>query len=311
MYDIPTDKTNLDLLEGETVQEARRRLKLVWGNFVGHMPHPGDFLERYEDKWIFRADLAPAGLKAFAAEKLIANIETDAVTYVAPRVGHAPDAIAALAQMYGKRAIMFIPACKELSPHQRALLAYPNVELKFFKIAAMPVLNKYAREWSEEFGATFIPFGLSKTPVITAGLMNMCDRLTERLGQQPSAAVMAVSTGTMIRGLQIGWPDAAMFGVAVARNLKKGEIGRGMVCSHHLPFLSNEVMENQPPFESTSNYDAKAWRTFVDLDIPESVFINVGSDAHITRNAASVADKPVDSLRDWKDMRDWTEDYLA
>lgn len=294
----------MDLLENENFFIARSRYLGLWGDFDERSRMPMPHVEQYGNKYILRADLAPAGLKAFGAEKLVAEAKSDILVYVAPRVGHAPDAIAALAQMYGKRCVFFCPASKEISRHQRALLAYPNVELRFARIAAMPVLNKYAREWADRFGASFLPFGLTKTPVVTAGLVNMCANVSAQLARDPTAIICAVSTGTMIRALQIGWPRALAYGIAVARNMHKGEIGQACVLSHKKPFLQDEDLDRRPPFPSTSNYDAKAWSTFTGLDIPGSIFINVGSDDHIERNLELVENVQVDSARKWGDLRD-------
>jgi hypothetical protein len=304
MFEVTDQHWNKDLLPDESYHEAHERYRNLWGNFTGNMPEP--VIEKWgKSRWILRTDLAPAGLKAFGAEKLVAETEADTLVYVAPRVGHAPDAIAALAQMYGKRCVFFCPAAKEMSRHQRSLLAYDNVELKFFKIAAMPTLNVYAKRWAAENDAAFLPFGLTGTPLVTAGLVNLCRMVTAQIGWEPSAAFMAVSTGTMIRALQIGWPDADMYGIAVARNVKDGEIGRAEVFSHSMPFLKDEHPELRPPFPSTSNYDAKAWTTFDELAIPQSIFINVGSDEHIERNLSKVADVKIESQREWHDMTDW------
>lgn len=304
VFDVTEDRSHKDMLPGESFREARDRYLGLWGGFKGRMPEP--VVERYgSDQYVLRADLAPAGLKAFGAEKLIAECPKKTLVYVAPRVGHAPDAIAALAQMYGKDCVFFCPSSKVISRHQKSLLAYPNVKLKFFRIAAMPVLNSYAKKWAEENDAAFLPFGLTGTPDVTAGLVNLCQSVSRIIGMEPQSAFMAVSTGTMIRALQIGWPDAEMYGVAVARNMHDGEIGRANVSSHHMPFLRDELPGNRPPFPSTSNYDAKAWAVFRDLGLPRSIFINVGSDDHIERNLFCLEGVSVDSYRDWGDMADW------
>lgn len=303
MFLVTDDKTNKDLLPGETLHQAKQRYLDIWGDFKGQMPHP--FVGSYgDDQFVFRADLAPAGLKAYGAEKLIAECPKKTLVYVAPRVGHAPDAIAALAQMYDKDCVFFCPSSKVISRHQKSLLAYPNVKLKFFRIAAMPVLNSYAKKWADENDAAFLPFGLTGTPVVTAGLVNLCTRISKAINMDPTSAFMAVSTGTMIRALQIGWPDAEMWGTAVARNMHPGEIGEANVFSHHMPFLRNEEAHNRPPFPSTANYDAKAWAGFRDMGLPRSIFINVGSDDHIERNLSFVDSVKVDSFREWHDMAD-------
>jgi hypothetical protein len=51
-----------------------------------------------------------------------------------------------------------------------------------------------------------------------------------------------------------------MKGVAVARNMKQGELGRTSIISEPLAFLSNEKKENLPPFNTIPSYDGKAWK---------------------------------------------------
>lgn len=303
MFTVTDDQSHKDVMKGETYQAAQKRLVKLWDGFDGLIGEP--IIEPVtNDRFVLRADLSGAGFKAFGAEKLVAETESDLLVYVAPRVGHAPDAIAWLAQQYGKRCVMFCPASAEASNHQASLLAYPNVELRFVRIAAMPVLNTYAKNWAEKHGGVFLPFGLTGTPVVTAGMVNAALSVTDQLGEEPSAFFCAVSTGTMIRSLQIGWPDAEAYGVAVARNVHKGEIGKAMVHSHDLPFLRALPENELPPFPSTPNYDAKAWESFETLAIPGSIFINVGSDDHIIRNLKNVDRSTIDSKREWGDMRD-------
>lgn len=303
MFTITTDRSNMDLLPGESYKQARSRLIKLWDNFEGLMGDP--IVEPYEgDRWILRADLSDAGFKAFGAEKFMADAEADTVVYVAPRVGHAPDAIAWLARQYGKRAVFFCPAAAEPSVHQASLLAYPNTELRFVRVAAMPVLNGYAKKWADENGAVFFPFGLTRTPVVTSGMVAAATAVSRQIGGDPTAFFCAVSTGTMIRALQIAWPEAEAYGVAVARNMHEGEIGLASVVSHHLPFLKKVPNSDLPPFPSTPNYDLKAMELFETLKIPGSIFINVGSDAHIERNFNKVDLSKIDSKREWGDHRD-------
>lgn len=303
MFNTKTDKTNKDLLKGETRLDAKSRFLDLWGDFEGLM-EPSPVEDYGSDKLILRADLCESGLKALGAEKLIAESEADTLVYVAPRVGHAADAIAFLSKLYGKRCVFFCPSSKTPSKHQAALLAYGNTELKFVRIAAMPVLNGYARKWAEENDAEFIPFGLTGVSDVTAGLVKTAERASLEIGEDPTAVFCAVSTGTMIRALQIGWPDAEFYGVAVARNMKNGEVGEASVVSHHLPFLKEVPSRDLPPFPTTKNYDAKAFELFEELNIPGSIFINVGSDDHIERNLSKVDVSSINSYRDWKDFSD-------
>lgn len=297
VFEITNSTSNKDIPEGMDVYQARQYYLDMYGNnFQSLMPDPMTLMQPYEDKWVFRADLAPAGFKAFAAEKVIAECEKDVLVYVAPRVGHAPHAIAVLANMYGKRCVFFAPASKEVSNHQAVTLAH-GAELRFLRSPAMPTINIWAKKWAEENGAQYLPFGLSGMPEVTAGIVKLASRIPE-----PPEFWCATSTGTMIRGLQIGWPNATPYSVAVSRNIKDGEIGRAVIESATIPFL--RPSKKLPEFPTTATYDAKAWSKFKQHAKPGAIFINVGSDQAIESEIGSVNKKEVPSQREWGDMRD-------
>lgn len=305
MFNVTKDTRNKDIPLGLDRAGARDYYLDLWGDFESEIPDPT--VEKFGDKWVLRADLAPGGLKAYGGERVIAECKTDTVTYCAPRQGHAMDAIALLSQKYGKKVVFFCPASKQVSDHQGALFAYPNVDMRFIKIAAMPVLNKYARDWAAANGATALPFGLAGNAWVTAGLVKLATRVVEQLGAEPTEVWCAVSTGTMIRALQIGWPNCIPRGVAVARNIHPGEIGDALVTSATIPFLKPDPAAKTMPFPSTAAYDAKAWSAFVENGAPGSIFINVGSDLHLNRNLSKVDLSGVTSQREWGDMGDMEE----
>lgn len=301
IFSITTDVSNKDVPSGMDVHQARQHYLDMFDNFKGKMPDP--VVEQFEDKWVLRADLAPAGLKAYGAEKLIADCDKEVLVYCAPRVGHAPDAIATLGKMYGKRCVFFCPASEQASKHQAVLKAH-GADLRFVRIAAMPTLNGYARKWAEKHGAQFLPFGLSGVPTVTAGLVNLAKTIETKLGRRPSEVWMAVSTGTAIRAFQIGWPGVRARGVVVARNMHAGEIGRARLRSAEVPFLKPVKAHELPPFQTTSTYDAKAWHDFVTFAAPDGIFINVGADACIERLLKPGMIESIKSQRDWHDMAD-------
>lgn len=301
VFEITSDRTNKDVPEGMTKHEARDHyLKLYGEDFKSMLPDPKSLVEPYEDKFIVRFDKSPAGFKAFAAEKLIANCEKDTLVYVSPRVGHAPQAIAELAKKYNKKCVFFLPASKEVSRHQAILAAY-GVDMRFVKTPAMPTINIYAKRWAEGNGAQYLKFGLSGMPEVTAGIVKMASMIPE-----PPEFWCAVSTGTMVRGLMIGWPNAQAKGIAVARNIKKGEIGDAIVESATVPFLRPVKPHELPEFPTTATYDAKAFVEFKKHAKPGAYFINVGSDAEIEKYYSQVDVKAIDSQREWGDMRDLT-----
>ena len=286
MFEITKDQTNRD-----AVLSAKDYLKMLDG-FESRLADP--IVKHVHDYSIFRGDLSQTSLKGYGAEPLMASIGADTVVYVAPRAGAAPDAIAKVASIYGKRCVFFCPASKVPSPHQRSVLNYPNVELRFVKIAAMPVLNSYAEKWAEQNGAKFLPFGLAKSPLVTAGLI----LTAQRMRLNPSQVWMSVSTGTAIRAFEIAWPYAEIKGVAVARNMHPGEIGKADLVSSSIPFL--RPIKDLPPFPSTSNYDAKAWKRFRDEHKPGALFVNVSCDANIMKPYPG----HINSQREWGDHSD-------
>lgn len=306
MFSITEDDSNKDLIMNMDRHAGREYYLDMWGDFESRFDAP--VVEPYEDKWILRADLAPGGLKAFGGERVIAESKYDTMVYCAPRQGHAPDAIAMIAKEYGKKCVFFMPASKQVSDHQGALFAYDHCSFKFFKIAAMPVLNQYAKKWAAENNAQYLSFGLTGVPTVTAGLINMARNVTNTIGQDPTEIYCAVSTGTMIRALQIGWPDATPKGVAVARNIHKGERGVADLETATIPFLKKTPVADTMPIPTTGAYDAKAWERFVKEGKPGAIFINVGADEHIVRNLSTVDRTKINSQREWHDMGDWNED---
>ena len=305
-FEITNDKTNKDIPYPYMDRKAAMEYYTdMWGVFNSKIIEP--VIEKFEDKYILRADLAPGGLKAYGGERIIAETKKNRLVYCAPRQGHAPDAIAMLAKIYDKNVTFFSPASNKASNHQSSLYAYDHVEMRFIKIAAMPVLNSYAKKWADDNNSKYLPFGLSGVPMVTAGLINMAKNITKIIGHEPTQLYCAVSTGTMIRALQIGWPNVEAYGVAVARNIHSGEIGDATVISANMPFLMEDPIAKTMPFPSTAAYDAKAWGLFIKNGKPGSIFINVGSDEHINRNIGTVNIGKINSSRNWHDMQDMYE----
>lgn len=302
MFKITPDKSNKDIPQGMSLKEAREYyldLHKSGRKFKSKLGTPR--LQEISNRLVLRCD-ENSGLKAIAAEKYIRDTKEDVLVYVAPRSGFAAFSVALLAKMYKKKAVFFAPASKEVSEGQACVIAM-GAELRFVKIAAMPVLNSYAKAWAEKHGAKFLPFGLSGVPEITAAIVNLADEVIKTPGKFIAREFWcATSTGTMIRGLQIGWPKARPRSIAVARNIQVGEIGKAEVESSELPFL--KPCKVQPPFPTTACYDAKAWEPCLTLGKNNSIFINVGADQLITDAASKVNMKIIKSAREWGDMKD-------
>ena len=286
-YHITTDRSNKDIPMGMDLNGAKQYYLDLHGVFESKLPAPAFYPSKERDDifvldFSLTADMkrAPCSLKAHGAEKFIATTPKKLLGYVAPRVGHYNGAIAYLCELYGKTPRFFAAATKRATPHQAVVLGYKGAVLRFTKVPAMSTLKAWVVEWAMKFDGIALPFGLMDTPAVTAGLVKLCDAHTKVHGE-PTEFWCAVSTGNMTRALSIGWPNAKANGVAVSRSIKAGDIGESNVVSYHKTFYHEA--DYQPDFNTTTNYDAKAYKRFVDEAVSGAVFINVGSDDHIER----------------------------
>ena len=109
----------------------------------------------------------------------------------------------------------------------------------------------------------------------------------------------------LTRALQIAWPNAEFHAVAVARNMKAGELGRGQTSSpRQKHFRKESKPDEEPPFPSVNTYDGKAWRYIPKNTGRRVLFWNVG--AQPVLNDDSIYNT-TDSYRDWGDLRDWND----
>lgn len=248
------DYTNKDI---NTIYPNKESYLKLTENFKSLLPDI--VIKRHEGINVVREDLVlKGGTKTRAGEFLISQTKKDTLVYVAPRVGYAGIAIMELAKIYNKEVIFFMPACKEISDHQSIIISMQPKNVEFERIAAMPNLNIIAKKYAEQNNYNFIPFGLNH-PYTIAGFVKTCDNILKNYNE-PEEMWSVVSTGVLTRGIQIGFKNTIMKGVAVARNMKQGELGRTDIISEPLAFLSNEKKENLPPFNTIPSYDGKAWK---------------------------------------------------
>lgn len=233
------------------------------------------------------------GSKARFADLLVSQVESDELVYVAPRFGWAGISLAAVAKRHGKRLTLFMPACQRVSEHQLVAIERGASPI-FYRIAAMPNLNKVASEYAEQRGAFFIPLGLRHETVVAT-----IARVASDLPIRRTVVWTAASTGVLTRGLQLAWPDADFNAVAVARNLQDGELGRARFFSYDQPFA--KPARSLPPFDCAENYDAKAFELMVTTSqmlVGRALFWNVAGNARPQHLIAA----DIDSQRAWGEL---------
>ena len=269
--------------------------KQAWLDLAGDWQDPFEApqLVDHDGFKVVREDLMGFGSKCRFGDILVSTCKQDTLVYVQPRYGFAGISLAYLAKKYNKKLVLFSPSQKEISDHQ-AICVEMGAEMKFKRIAAMPVLNAHAKKWAEDNGAFFIPLGL-RHELVTAAAVKVAHDLAEKHGY-PEEVWSAISTGVLQRSLQIAWPDAKFNGVAVARNIKKGERGIATIWSHPKAFTQDVDPQYNPPFPSAMNYDAKAWEFMTKHGSPGAWFWNVGGDPKPKDINTKLL---TDSYRDW------------
>lgn len=266
-------------------------------------PAPAPNITTFHGATIWDDSITGLGTKGRWGDLLVRTMESDHLVYVQPRVGWAGVSLAALAKRYNKKLTLFMPASKQVSEHQLVCIERGATPM-FRRIAAMPVLNKYARDWANENDAQFVPFGLDHPLVVAAGVKSTLQQWGNR--PEPDHVVSVISTGVLTRTLQIAFPNAQFHGVAVARNLHKGEIGRANVNAYHKGFKepADYATQINQEIHSAPTYDCKGLERFM-LDktaapkLPSTLVWNVAGDVKAERMTPQM----VDSAREWGEVR--------
>lgn len=269
--------------DSHTTSKMNQDLNLMMPNRQAWLDLAGDWkdpiespvIKEHDGFKVIREDMMGFGSKCRFGDILVQQAQTDTLVYVQPRFGFAGISLAYLANKYNKKLVLFMPSGKIISDHQAICIERGAIP-KFRRIAAMPNLNRIAKQWAEDNNATFIPLGL-KHELVTAAAVKVAYDIAEKHGY-PEEVWSAISTGVLSRSLQIAWPDAEFNAVAVSRNIQAGELGRAKVWSHPKAFASNVDPKYAPPFPSAMNYDAKAWEFMKKHGNPGAWFWNVGGD---------------------------------
>lgn len=208
-----------------------------------------------------RDDRIPGGTKRRAIDPLLIGAEE--IVYASPAAGYAQVAVAHAARAHGLRATVFTAARKQL--HQRTLEAQEQGA----SVIAVPHgylsnVSAKARAYCEATGARLLPFGLD-TPEALAAIAAAARELPA-----PSEVWAAAGSGTLVRALQIAWPEAEFHAVQVG---KVPTIGRARLWV--APERFEQDARQPPPFSSCSNYDAKVWQFLAEHGSPGALMWNV------------------------------------
>lgn len=226
------------------------------------MPLPDPILERVGGIVVVRDDLIPGGTKRRVLDGLYP--EAGELVYASPAQGYAQVALAYSAAATGRRATVFV--ARRAVPHPRTAEA-ASAGARIVPVAPgyLTVVQARARAYCAASGAALLPFGLD-TPEVLAALAETA----RSIPYQPAEVWCVAGSGLLSRALQLAWPAARHYAVAVGR---APDAGGAQVLRAPEPFERDA--REAPPFPSCPNYDAKAWRFIMRQASPGAVFWNV------------------------------------
>lgn len=220
------------------------------------------------DRFVVRDDLLPGGTKRRAVQPLLEPGRE--YVYPGPVYGYAQLALAYSASLVGAIATLFVAKRAEMYPTTaRAMEA--GAKVMEVPHGYLNVVQAAARRYCEDTGAVLLPFGLD-----TYDTMVRIADAAKSTGLLPTQVWCVAGSGTLTRSLQLAWPEAEHFAIAVG---KSPNIGTAKLIEAPEKFEQpvNRKLGPVPPFPSTPNYDAKGWRYFVEHSKPGALFWNVGS----------------------------------
>ena len=142
-------------------------------------PNPAPRIVEHEGIRVVRDDDL-VGSKVRGGDCLISSLprHIDTIVYVQPRTGLAGVSILDVAKRHNKAVRLFMPSSKRISHHQACCIEQ-GAEASFHRIAAMPNLNKIAKEWADQKeNAFFVPLGL-KHRMVTAGMVKVASQIKD------------------------------------------------------------------------------------------------------------------------------------
>lgn len=244
--------------------------------------------------------VCPVGYKARSGEFLIQELVKQGVkeiVYVQPRRGFAGISLSYLCKKYGLDLTLVMPASKEVSDHQALCIEYGAKPL-FIRVAAMPNANVMAKKYAKATGAYFVPLGLNHPYVIAGGVTIINNFFKDK--PKPGTMWTVISTGVLVRSLQIALPNTNFNAVAVSRNIQQGELGNAKFYSYHKPFESRaDVIPTE--FNCENSYDAKGWDYLTKYGSKGDWFFNVAGESE----KPTIDKTLIDSYRDWNDLKDF------
>lgn len=213
---------------------------------------------------VVRDDLLPGGTKV----RILVRLMRPGAEYVyaSPAEGYAQIALARTAALIGARATVFVAARARRHVNTAQARAF-GAQVIEVRPGYLTVVTARARAYGAENGAEIMPFGLNTQD----GLDAIADAASA-IRPAPTEVWCVAGSGTLTRGLAQAWPGARLNAVRVGRS---PDVNGARL--YVAPERFEQEARVRPPFPSSPNYDAKAWRYIEDHASDGALFWNVGA----------------------------------
>jgi hypothetical protein len=240
-----------------------------------HDPNPKPIVEKYDGIYVVRDDLLEGGSKVRYMDYLIRNIPQHEIVFGGSSAfGNSQVALPIIAGKYGKVATLFQAKRKVHLPNQVKAIKHGAL-LKPVVMGMLTVTLKRARDYvAEDTELRYnLPFDFDQEPSINESMKILCD---EGIDIKPTEIWSVGASGTCNRALQFAFPDLPVHTVQVGHKLEEKDIGRAKLHISEYKFSKGVKDEDKPPFPSSPEYDAKAWKFCKEHAKEGALFWNVG-----------------------------------
>jgi hypothetical protein len=209
-------------------------------------------IEKHQGVFVVRDDLMAGGSK----RALLPYIATgnDHFVYASPVYGGFQIALAAYCQEIGATATIFCAKRKRRHANTNAALAKGAV-IKEVSPGYLSVVEKRAKQFAAITGATKIQFG-AKSAQNKRLLKQRVAKALHKLGKEPQEIWCVIGSGLLVESILAATTQAKVCGVQVGAQYNQRH-PRLHLYQYHTTF--DKPSKVAAPFQSTANYDRKAW----------------------------------------------------
>lgn len=208
-------------------------------------------IEKYKGVNVLRDDLLIGGSKSVLMPHIVK--EDQEYVYASPVYGGFQIALSAYSQSVGKKATIFCAKRKTKHPNTLKCIEY-GAKVQEIPYGYLTVVEKRARDYCLLTGAKKIVFG-AKDQRYKDILADRMSKVIEEIGE-PKEIWCAIGSGTLVESILQATTKSIINGVQVGAEYKSKH-DRLIVHRYHKSF--DKISKEIAPFQSTQNYDLKAW----------------------------------------------------